>query len=383
MPEKIFHKTFNAPLNHQLTESFYIEKTGVYLVVIEASAKSWWQNFPQLLRRFFADDELTTTLFVDPAEKIGQGIKWNGNDLHGLVKIGAILTKLTPGNLEIVFEPKQTPLIRSIGVYEVTGGKLDLLSCISPNNEGGNRRPWLEITFNDVILQEIKTTARTEEGRAHLNFLRDDDDLQIAVNGKIIHNDLAGSHDNWYWCGRVQKGLGRELTINPDEGIGIKNICFRSDRTPVIETLDLILIKKPLSDVREIKNLITKEALRYGFRQDVLLRLVEIESNFNPLVVSPDGQDKGIFRLRTVTIEEIKRISNREINPLDAEENIEGALIYFNKLYQEYKNTSDSLKKTLVAWNWGPSNFNGQEPLDWEVIPETTRNLVNFVLETQ
>lgn len=58
MPKKLLSRNFNTPLDKPLIQEFEVAPSGIHLIKIEASDKAWWQNLPQFLRRFFADDGL-------------------------------------------------------------------------------------------------------------------------------------------------------------------------------------------------------------------------------------------------------------------------------------------------------------------------------------
>lgn len=375
MLSEVFRRTYGSTLNSKLTEEFWVSNSGIYAIKVLVKAKTWWQNLLSFLKRYFSDDELKVS--VDNSK---EKLSWNGNDIRGLRKTGVLLSKLSSGKHQLLFEPKNTPLLESVEIYEITEKECNLKNILEQSIEDGERRPWLEIAFNKTILKHLSLRAFAESGKFYGITDRDDDDLKIIVDERIIRNEESKSHLNWYWCGQTLKGSSKTLEIRPEIDREVKTIRLWADRSPKIESLNLTLEAKQLRTTEEIKEKIISEAKRLGYNPKILLRLAEIESHFNPLVTSPDGHDKGIFQLRENTLEEIRKISGREINPYDAEDNIEGGLIYFDYLYKKYKGGYDALKTTLVAWNKGPTYVRENYPLDFDTIPDTTKKLVDFVL---
>lgn len=376
MPKEVLSKTYNKTLGSTLSEEFWISNTGIYLIKIQAKAMAWWQNLPSFFKHYFSDDELRVS--VDLTEN---KLFWNGNDLKGLEKTGIIISKLSSGNHQLLIEPKNTPALESIQILGLTEKELNLTTILEPSIADGNRRPWLEILFNRVILKQFGIKAFSESGKFYGITDRDDDDLQIIIDNQIIRNTEPKSHQNWYWCGRSLKGGSKSIERRPENGREVKSIQLLADRSPRIESFTVILEEKLIKTIQEIKDKIVLEAKKYGYDPEILLRLAERESNFDPLVTSPNGEDKGIFQLNESTLLEIKRISNREINPFDAEDNIEGGLIYFDYLYKKYKDGPAALKTTLAAWNIGPTYVDNNYPLDFNKIYPSTKQLIDFVLK--
>lgn len=375
MPKEILSNTYNRILNSKLAEEFQISNSGIYLIKIQARTKAWWQNLPSFFKRFFSDDELQ--VHIDTAK---EKLFWNGNDNKGLGKTGVIISKLSAGKHWCIIEPKNTPLLETFQIFELNEKEFNIRGILEQNIEDGNRRPWLEILFNRVVLTQLNIKAFSESGKFYGITNRDDDDLQLKIDNQVILNGEPKSHGNWYWCGRSLKGGSKVLEIKPENDREIKSIELKTDRSPRIESFTLILEGKLLKKLEEIKDKIISESKNFGYDQEILLRLAEIESHFDPLITSPNGQDKGIFQLKDITLTEIKRISGREINPFDAEDNIEGGLIYFDHLYKKYEAGPSALETTLAAWNIGPTYVDNNYPLNFNKIPDTTIKLIKFVL---
>lgn len=376
MPKELLSKTYDKALNAKLSEGFWIANTGIYLMIVQARANAWWQNLLSFLKHYFPDDELKVSL--DIPEKT---LFWNGNDLKGLTQLGIIISKLSSGNHTILLEPKNTPRLESVQIFGLTENELNLKTILGRKIEDGNRRPWLKILFNRVILKQLGIKASCQSGKFYGITDRDDDDLQVIIDREVIRNDEPKSHQNWYWCGRTLKGGSKSIELQPENSNEITAISLLADRSPNIESFTVTLEKKLIQTTQEMKDKIVSEAKKYGYDPEILLRLAERESNFDPLVTSPNGEDKGIFQLNEITLLEIKRISNREIDPFDAEDNIEGGLIYFDYLYKRYKDGPDALKTTLAAWNIGPTYVDNNYPLDFNKVYPSTKQLIDFVLK--
>ncbi|MEK7611495.1 MAG: lytic transglycosylase domain-containing protein [Patescibacteria group bacterium] len=376
MPKEVLNKTYDKAINANLSEGFWIADTGIYLVLVRARANAWWQNIPSFLRHYFSDDELKVS--IDMSEKT---LFWNGNDLRGLAQLGIIISKLSPGSHTILIEPKNTPKLESVQIFGLTEKEFNIKTILGREIEDGNRRPWLKILFNRVILKQLGIKVSCQSGKFYGITDKDDDDLQVIIDNQVIRNDEPKSHQNWYWCGRTLKGSSKSIELRPENSNEVTSILLLTDRSPNIESFTVTLEKKLIQTIQEVKDKVVSEAKKYGYDPKILLRLAERESNFDPLATSPDGKDKGIFQLRDVTLIEIRRINGREINPFDAEDNIEGGLIYFDDLYKKYRSGQDVLKTTLVAWNIGPTYVNENYPLNFDEIPETTKKLIDFVLK--
>jgi len=229
----------NAKIAKDFSFNFGIESSGIYLVAITAQASAWWQNFPQFLKRYFQDDNLSMKL-----NNISHELKWNGNDLKGLEQTNMLLAQLDAGQQQIAFIVKQQPKLGSISIYEILNTKNpNLTEIISPNIEDGNRRPLIKLLISDITVEKIIIEAEVFTGKQHLLFFHDDDDLQLIINGEIVKNDLPKSHENWYWCGRAQSQLKTQSRTLEKTLLNQKQHILElyADRTPIIQRFELIL----------------------------------------------------------------------------------------------------------------------------------------------
>lgn len=227
-------------------KSFEVLITSHCVVLITARASAWWQNFPQFLKRFFQDDNLSTTLDVYPAE-----LKWNGNDLKGLEQANVFLAKLKPGVHKLNFKKTQTPTITKIEIYKIQNDAPDLTEILFEKIEDGDRRPLLKVAIIDAKLKKILVKATVVSGRQHRLFQQDDDDLKLIIDGETMENNSPKSHKNWYWCGRAQALTNTpEKTLEKD--LPVKDLVlfeFHADRMPKIESLKFFFDNaKPVFD---------------------------------------------------------------------------------------------------------------------------------------
>lgn len=241
MPDFKLIKTsdVNAKISKKFSFDFEIESSGLYLVTITAQSSAWWQNFPQFLKRYLQDDNLSSKL-----NNISNQLKWNGNDLKGLEQTNIFFTQLNSGQQQITFKVKQQPTLISINIYEIINTKNpNLTEIISPNVEDGNRRPLIKLLISDISVKKIIIEAKVFTGRQHLLFFHDDDDLKLIINGETMKNDLPKSHNDWYWCGRAQSHLKTESRTLEKELSGQKQHVLElyADRTPIIQRFEFIL----------------------------------------------------------------------------------------------------------------------------------------------
>lgn len=215
-------------------DSFEVLITGYYVVLIAARASAWWQNFPQFLKRFFQDDNLSAIL-----DNYSTELKWNGNDLKGLGQTNVFLARLKPGVHKLNFKKTQTPTIIKIEIYKIQNDIPDLAEILSKEVEDGDRRPLLKIAIINAKSKKVLIKAAVVSGRQHRLFQQDDDDLKLIIGGETIENDSLKSHKNWFWCGRAQALINTpEKTLEKDfPQKDLVLLEFYADRMPRIGSL--------------------------------------------------------------------------------------------------------------------------------------------------
>ena len=93
----------------------------------------------------------------------------------------------------------------------------------------------------------------------------------------------------------------------------------------------------------EYLNMARKAARRHNVPEDLFLRLVQQESNWNPNAKS----HKGALGLAQLMPQTARRLG---VDPLDPQENLNGGAKYLAKQYRKFK----SWRLALAAYNAGP-----------------------------
>lgn len=124
-----------------------------------------------------------------------------------------------------------------------------------------------------------------------------------------------------------------------------------SDRTGVSSSQQGNLSKD------DIENLIEKISIKEGVSPSLVKAVVENESSYNTMAVSPKGA-MGLMQLMPDTAKELGVNDS-----FSAEENIEGGVKYLKGLLNKYQ---WDYKKALAAYNAGPKlvdSYNGVPPI--------------------
>lgn len=238
----------NEKINKIITKpysfNFSLNGSGLYLIEIIASAKSWWQNFKSS-RSFFKDDDIF--LFLDNQElttsknsKKDASSVWNGNELKGLDKTILIAVNLKAGKHVIDLKSNQTPYLKSIVISKAE--EKDKITYIPVNNNNpaqkSEGRPWLSYIILDLFITNLAIAAQVNKNR------KDDDDIKLLINGEIQKNESKRAHKDWYWCGKVLKGKNKTFSKDINSQTKQFNIDLYSDETPRLFKIE-IGIKEP------------------------------------------------------------------------------------------------------------------------------------------
>lgn len=116
------------------------------------------------------------------------------------------------------------------------------------------------------------------------------------------------------------------------------------------------------ADLQALAQVVAKER---GVDPDLVARLIEAESSWNPGAVSPKGA-KGLMQLMPATAADMG-----VKDPLDPEQNIRGGVEYLARMLEQF----DNPVKALAAYNFGPGNVSAGKA--W---PEETINYVDKIL---
>ena len=233
----ITKEELNKKITERFSYSFRVEKSGIFAIVVSARAKSWFQNLTKFIS-FFRDDNLAIKIngmsFPKLSGERGEfdgEVSWNGNKLKGLGQVNIFVVYFEKGEQNLEFVSKGSPLLEGIKIHEVDKHKIS----IDPSTyfiEDGDKRPWFNVFTNSVGIISIYA-------KAIASVSRDDNDLQIRINGIREQNSEPKAHKYWFWCGRVLKGqpkiFDRTLNLKP----GLNYIEFWADGAPVFNELNI------------------------------------------------------------------------------------------------------------------------------------------------
>ena len=252
---------------------------GYYVILVTAKASAWWQNFPQFIKRFFQDDNLSVVLDNFPIE-----LKWNGNNLKGAKQTNVFLARLRPRLHFLKFKKTQTPVIIQTKIYKLSANDPDLVGILPAIEKDGDRRPLFKFALIRANANKLFVKATVLVGRKHRLFQQDDDDLKLRIDGQVVRNDLPKSHNEWYWCGRAQSYIGTtartlEKQLATNETILLE---FDADRLPKIEALEIFLSKPTKPSFDKLLVVSDEEFLGLQTTQDEIGSFLERNSDGHP-----------------------------------------------------------------------------------------------------
>jgi soluble lytic murein transglycosylase-like protein len=95
----------------------------------------------------------------------------------------------------------------------------------------------------------------------------------------------------------------------------------------------------------EFSDIIHEHAGQHGLSDDLVRAVIQVESAFNPLALSPKGA-MGLMQLMPATADEFG-----VLNPFDPDENIRAGVAYLRRLIDRY---DGRVELALAAYNAGP-----------------------------
>ena len=121
-------------------------------------------------------------------------------------------------------------------------------------------------------------------------------------------------------------------------------VIIGEDKKPQKESPKPLKVEVKFINTKEfIKERAKFYAKKYNIPADLFLKLIEVESNFNPNAVSA----KGAVGLCQLMPETAKKLGIE--NPYDIEQNLEGGAKYLSMLFKKYKDW----KLAIAAYNAG------------------------------
>lgn len=355
--------------------SFFVDIPSIYLVEISARVKGEKQLGGSDDEDLKVEiDRLKFPTLSGQSRYLDSPAAFSGGKLHGLAKSIFFFVPLRNGLHEITLTADVSATLEKIQVYKIDTGEESSLSDIVA--EDGDRRPWLTFVFPDVLLKEFSLNLILKR-----RFL-DSDDVKVIIDDSIKRNYRSILHKFWYFVASLS-GEAQSGNFETSFASGPHYVEFWADRSPTLNKITFSGLNstpiEPKDSTEIIKDKIRFKARKYGFDEEMMLRLAKKESQFNPQARSPMGA-KGLFQLTAAAVDQVRREGFTVSDVFEIDQNVEGAMIYFRWLYRLYDGESAQLVKTLAAWNWGLGNVPRGKLLDFTELPDETRGLINFVL---
>lgn len=354
---------------------FSLTTSGLYLIEITAGARSekQLQTTDDEDLRVEIDDRKFLQL-QNPQRYFDNPASFSGGQLHGLKKTVFFILPLDPGQHLLSLIPDNAADLQGVKIFLISAEqsveKVELPGNIQP--EDGDRRPWITIALTSISLATFSLTVTLKR-----RFI-DSDDMKVIIDGVVQRNYRNILHKLWYFIASLG-GEEQSSSFTVNFLPGLHYIELWADRMPVLNDLTLNGLKTQLGE-ESIESKIQKTAKKYDLDPELIIKVAKKESGLDPMATSPVGA-KGIFQLMDITIKQIANLGFEINNPYDVDQNITGGIIYFQWLYKMYKSDSEQLEKTLAAWNWGQNNFPKEGPLDYELMPDETKNFIRSILD--
>lgn len=231
---------YNKTIERSLDDYFDLEKDGMYLFEITASAKSWWQ-YVKVGRIFSHKDSLTVTInsktifAASQKQKLRADDLWNGNILKDSDLTVYYIGRFQKGQANILFIPHGTPFIKEVKIFLITDGKI-VLQELTPSKR--DRIPWITFLLSDSVqINSFSMMARASRSGD------DDEDLQLLIDRKKQINEDNKSHHDWYWCGKALRGISKTFSKDFTQDNQPTRFDILADGAPVIGSLSLNLAK--------------------------------------------------------------------------------------------------------------------------------------------
>lgn len=356
--------------------SFYTDFPSLYLIEIRAGVKGE--------KQIGGSDDEDLKVEIDQqkfpslsgqARYFDSPAGFSGGRLHGLNKSVFFFLPLKNGLHGVALTADISATLEKTQVWQIEPGEEISLSDLVA--EDGDRRPWLTFVFLEVLLKGFSLS---------LNLKRrffDSDDVKLVVDNSVQKNYRSILHKLWYFVasffGEEQRG---QFETNFTSGLHYVELW--ADRMPTLEEIIFLdLTSNPIPSkepIEIIKDKIRFKAREYGFDEEMMLRLVQKESQFNPGAVS-GKEARGLFQLRSEALENVRKEGYVVNDIFDVDQNITAGFMYFRRIHRLYESDKEQLMKTLAAWNYGMGNVPKNVPLDFNGLPNETKVFIRFILK--
>ncbi len=247
----ILKEIFRKEISSTFSYPFGLPESGLYTITIKASCKpgwknSWWLSFrgslEDILDLHLDDEDLRVEIddlkFSKPNGKRGlfnSPAAFSGTKTLGKIKTIVFFAKLNRGGHQIKFVPKRTAYLEEIAVE-----KTDNLERVEfypeVKAEDDNYYSWYTFVLVEQPLKSFSITAQAGVSPSG----RDDDDLKLAVDGKVRKNPLS-RHENSFFCGFSLKGKEHSYTEDLNLETRTRYIELFADKTPMLNSVKFTL----------------------------------------------------------------------------------------------------------------------------------------------
>lgn len=132
---------------------------------------------------------------------------------------------------------------------------------------------------------------------------------------------------------------------------------------------------------KKIINFIKLKADELGIDRNLALNLAYCESKWLPFAHS-ETNNKGIYQLGEDTVKQInEKLGGDILDPYNPWQNIDGGLKYFKFFLDKYKDTANSMEKTITAWSRGPARVPYNKSFNIKEQPRGAQILLKCVLQ--
>ncbi|MDZ4217267.1 MAG: hypothetical protein U1C97_03035, partial [Candidatus Gracilibacteria bacterium] len=176
----------------------------------------------------------------------GTSAAWDGACLKGSSQTNYFFVELAEGEHVIDFYADETPMLEKIEVFQLTDMLFEDFD-LKPDPSVETRRngiPWMSFIFlgarPKLFLIEAICWSASQKPES-----RDDDNIKIVVNGKILPNPQASTskrYQNFFMSGNLSQGVSETLQLTSSSFEDFENtVELWYDEEPIITRLAIEL----------------------------------------------------------------------------------------------------------------------------------------------